>query len=79
MSGKDAKQISVEAIEHCEPDQWPDYLDHACAGDVQLRDRVAALLEAHFGEESLLDNPAACPADASGRHAIEQAGDRIGR
>jgi serine/threonine protein kinase/tetratricopeptide (TPR) repeat protein len=38
-----AKSIFLEAIEH-PPEQWPDFLDRACAGDGQLRAEVEKLL-----------------------------------
>src|SRR5262245_19798859 len=42
-----AKAIFLEAVERHAPDQWPAFLDRACAGQPELRGRVEALLEAH--------------------------------
>src|SRR5262245_52949115 len=42
-----AKAIFLEAVERHAPDQWPAFLDRACAGRPNLRGRVEALLEAH--------------------------------
>src|SRR5215468_2042040 len=42
-----AKAIFLEAVERQAPDQWPAFLDRACAGQLDLRGRVEALLEAH--------------------------------
>ena len=42
-----AKAIFLEAVERYAPDQWPAFLDRACAGQSDLRGRVEALLEAH--------------------------------
>src|SRR5262249_26240625 len=42
-----AKAIFLEAVERHAPDQWPAFLDRACAGRPDLRRRVEALLEAH--------------------------------
>ena len=42
-----AKPIFLEAVERHAPDQWPAFLDRACAGQLALRGRVEALLEAH--------------------------------
>src|SRR5690349_2410009 len=42
-----AKAIFLEAVERHAPDQWPAFLDRACAGRPDLRGRVEALLEAH--------------------------------
>src|SRR5262249_18012575 len=42
-----AKAIFLEAVEQHAPDQWPAFLDRACAGQPDLRGRVEALLAAH--------------------------------
>src|SRR5215469_3831065 len=42
-----SKAIFLEAVERHAPDQWPAFLDRACAGQPDLRGRVEALLEAH--------------------------------
>src|SRR5262245_19154713 len=42
-----AKAIFLEAVERHAPEQWPAFLDRACAGQPDLRGRVEALLEAH--------------------------------
>ena len=42
-----AKAIFLEAVERHGPEQWPAFLDRACAGRPDLRGRVEALLEAH--------------------------------
>src|SRR5262249_45378529 len=42
-----AKAIFLEAVERHAPDQWPAFLDQACAGQPAMRGRVEALLEAH--------------------------------
>jgi serine/threonine protein kinase len=44
---KPAKAIFLEAVERHAPDQWPVFLDRACAGQPDLRGRVEMLLEAH--------------------------------
>jgi WD40 repeat protein/serine/threonine protein kinase len=41
-----AKAIFLAAIEKHSPEQWPAFLDDACAGDVPLRNRVEQLLRA---------------------------------
>jgi len=63
------------------PDQRAGYLDRACGGDSQLRQRVQALLKAHEQAGEFLE-PA--PATAGKTIAIsipltEKPGDRIGR
>jgi serine/threonine protein kinase/tetratricopeptide (TPR) repeat protein len=42
-----AKAIFLEAVERYAPEQWPAFLDRACAGQPELRGRVEVLLEAH--------------------------------
>jgi len=44
---KQAKAIFLEAVEKHDPDQWPAFLDQACAGQPDLRRRVEVLLVAH--------------------------------
>src|SRR5262245_52034596 len=44
---KQAKAIFLEAVEKHSPDEWPAFLDQACAGNSELRRRVEVLLEAH--------------------------------
>ncbi|HVK15367.1 MAG TPA: serine/threonine-protein kinase, partial [Fimbriiglobus sp.] len=41
------KALFLEAVERHSPDQWPAFLDRACAGQPELRGRVEALLAAH--------------------------------
>jgi serine/threonine protein kinase len=41
------KSIFLEAVEKHEPAQWPAFLDQACAGQPDLRQRVEVLLTAH--------------------------------
>jgi serine/threonine protein kinase/WD40 repeat protein len=42
-----AKAIFLEAVEKHDSDQWPAFLDRACAGQPALRRRVEVLLVAH--------------------------------
>src|SRR5262245_39855426 len=42
-----AKAIFLEAVERHAPDEWPAFLDRACASQPDLRGRVEALLQAH--------------------------------
>src|SRR4051812_43037948 len=50
-----ARAIFLDAVEHYEPDQWPQYLDAACRDDATLRRRVEVLLRAHTDSAGLLD------------------------
>jgi tetratricopeptide (TPR) repeat protein len=51
------RSIFLAAVESHTPDQWGQYLDDACAGDVELRHRVEVLLRAHEQPNSWLDGP----------------------
>src|SRR5262249_5152517 len=42
-----AKAIFLEAVERHAPEQWPAFLDRACAGEPELRGQGEALLQAH--------------------------------
>jgi serine/threonine protein kinase/tetratricopeptide (TPR) repeat protein len=42
-----AKALFLEAVEKHDPDQWPAFLDRACADQPDLRRRVEGLLAAH--------------------------------
>ena len=47
MNAKTAKSIFLNAVEHCEPEEWPLHLAKACGEDAQLRHKVERLLAAH--------------------------------
>ncbi|MCI0685014.1 MAG: serine/threonine-protein kinase [Gemmataceae bacterium] len=74
-----AKAIFLEAVEKLDPDQWPAFLDQACAGQPDVRRRVETLLEAHreAGTADVrADDPQPASADISS--AAEQPGTIIG-
>jgi serine/threonine-protein kinase len=50
------RTLFLAAVEQHTPDQWAAYLEEACAGDEDLRQRVAVLLKAHAEANSLLDH-----------------------
>ncbi len=52
-----AKSIFLAAIEEHAPEQWPGYLDQACAGDVRLRAEVEKLLRARSEMGSFHEPP----------------------
>jgi serine/threonine protein kinase len=52
-----AKSIFLAAIEEHAPEQWPGFLDQACAGDVQLRAEVEKLLHARSEMGSFHEPP----------------------
>src|SRR5580704_14280938 len=45
-SASQAKSIFLEALEKHTPEQWPAFLEQACAGDAPLREQVEKLLRA---------------------------------
>jgi hypothetical protein len=51
------ESIFAGALKRLTPAEREAYLDGACAGDVELRRRVDALLEAHEQKGDLLDQP----------------------
>jgi serine/threonine protein kinase len=64
------------------PERRASYLDQACAGNVGLRARVEALLEAYAEAGSFLEEPVSPTGEGSKFRAssgIEKPGDRIGR
>src|SRR5687768_12242250 len=75
---KNAKEIFVAAIEEYAPHQWHDFLKQACGEDLQLRQRVELLLQAHVGDESLLDSPAIAPSATIDQPPPERPGTQIG-
>ena len=47
------QQIFLSAVEQHRPEDWEDYLGHACAGDDELRNQVRLLLKAHVAAGSV--------------------------
>jgi serine/threonine protein kinase len=75
---RSAKAIFLEAVEKHAPEQWARFLDEACAGQPELRQRVEVLLQAH--QEGTV-GPQPGPEDAAPRDgggAAEGPGTRIG-
>src|SRR5438876_12325416 len=54
-----AKSIFLAAIETHAPEQWPTFLEHACAGDASLRAQVEKLLRAQAEMGSFHEAPGA--------------------
>jgi serine/threonine protein kinase/tetratricopeptide (TPR) repeat protein len=52
-----AKSIFLAAIDECAPEQWPAFLDQACAGDACLRAEVEKLLHAQEALGSFREAP----------------------
>src|SRR5262249_38816821 len=52
-----AKAIFLEALEEHSPDQWPAFLERACAGDAPLRAEVERLLRARAEIGSFHEEP----------------------
>jgi serine/threonine-protein kinase len=74
----EVRSIFLAAVEHYAPEQWPAYLDKACAGESALRRRVEALLQGHALANSLLDPPENGPAVPGDEPMSAQLGTRIG-
>ena len=55
------------------------YLDHVCADDPVMRDRIEALLAADGQADSLLDEPLVASPSEQFNTSVEQQGDLIGR
>src|SRR5216683_4285295 len=73
------RSIFLAAVENHTPSQWDGYLDEACAGDPELRQRVEVLLRAHQQANSLLDCPAPAPAGTVDEQPVtERPGSVIG-
>jgi hypothetical protein len=53
------KEVFLAALDKATRDERAAFLDEACAGDADLRQRVGALLRAHDQTDHLLDRPAA--------------------
>src|SRR5262245_21572619 len=56
------KELFVAALDLPEAPARQAFLDHACGGDADLRQRVAALLRAHDDPASVLEQPLAAVA-----------------
>src|SRR5262249_869039 len=66
------KAIFLEAVEGHAPDEWPAFLDRACAGRPELRGRVEALLAAHREVGTAEHAAPAGGADQSGGTTVEE-------
>src|SRR5262245_20169641 len=74
-----AKVLFLQALEKHDPDQWPGFLDQACAGQPELRRRVEVLLEAHREAGTAAHQPGEeGPQPRDVGDAAEQAGSLIG-
>ena len=49
------KSIFLNAVEHCGPDGWPDFLDRECDGNAELRIQVERLLSGHRKDVDLIE------------------------
>jgi serine/threonine-protein kinase len=56
-----AKSLFLAALEGYPPEQWPAFLDEACAGDVSLRTQVERLLRARARLGSFHESPPPAP------------------
>jgi serine/threonine protein kinase/WD40 repeat protein len=72
-----ARTVFLAALERA-PEQWPAFLDDACAGSAGLRARVDQLLKAHQALGAIHDGGAESPAVTMDQPAGENTGARIG-
>src|SRR3954452_293587 len=72
------RAIFLEAIEEHAPEQWPDFIERACAGDAALRAGVEKLLlaRAEIGSFHEANRPSDAPSIAE--PAAERPGTAIG-
>src|SRR5262249_38557998 len=72
-----ARSLFFAALEQA-PEQWPAFLDGACAGHAELRARVEQLLQAHLALGSIQGGGAAGPAAPSVERLREGPGTVMG-
>ena len=53
-----AREIFLHAVGQLPPEQWDEYVADTCAGDAELKQQVARLLQVHREAGSFLDRPA---------------------
>src|ERR1700752_381814 len=71
---RNAKEIFLDAVADCTPDQWPSYVAEECGEDEALGRDVKALLAAHQQPDSLLrrvDEAIATAPHVTATHTIE--------
>jgi WD40 repeat protein/serine/threonine protein kinase len=73
-----AKAIFLAALEEHAPEQWPAFLEQACAGDVQLREEVEKLLRARSALGSFHEPPRPEPVVTVDEQPTESTGAAIG-
>jgi serine/threonine protein kinase/tetratricopeptide (TPR) repeat protein len=73
-----AKSIFLAAIDHTAPEQWPAFLDQACAGDRSLRAEVERLLRAQAALGSFHEADRCTPAATAEYPACEAPGTAVG-
>jgi hypothetical protein len=76
---KDTEQIFNHALEFESATERDAYLDEACEGDPELRERVEALLFSHFEAGSFLEAPVLDTKAPTLLNDLEASGTRIGR
>jgi serine/threonine protein kinase len=73
-----AKSIFLEAIDEHAPEQWPAFLDRACAGDAELRAAVEKLLRAQSALGSFHEATSFAPPAADEERVGESPGTVLG-
>jgi eukaryotic-like serine/threonine-protein kinase len=49
------RSMFLDAVENHSPQDWPAFMEQACAGDIQLAQRLKELLQAHAKPSALVD------------------------
>jgi WD40 repeat protein/tRNA A-37 threonylcarbamoyl transferase component Bud32 len=75
------REIFFEALDKATPEERKGYLDDACGHDLTLRRKVEELLEEHFSNDSLLQEPTVqgAPTQLDQSPVLEGLGTQIGR
>ena len=73
-----AKSIFLEAVDRHAPEQWPAFLEQACAGDVLLRAEVQKLLRTQAAIGSFHEPPRTSPGETVDHPPTERPGTVIG-
>src|SRR5262245_22538124 len=78
VPSEQAKALFLEATERHAPEEWPAFLDEACAGDAELRSAVDRLLRAREKLGSFHENAGPLLGEAVDARENERPGTVIG-
>ena len=75
---KRVRSIFLAAVEDHAPERWENYLENACRGEPELRQRVEVLLRGHERANDILDDVRAAPVPATPPSIVEGPGTLVG-